>query len=187
MSTLVFLLEEPSARAMLQAVLPRVLPPQVTVQYMVFEGKQDLHKRLALRLRHWRAPDSRFVVLRDQDSDDCRQVRAELLRLCAEGGRSDALVRVACHELESFYLGDLAAVEQGLGVPGLGVQQDRRKFRAPDALANASEELGKLTQQRYQKLSGSRAIAGHLRVDGGNRSRSFNALLEGVRRMVEAG
>lgn len=186
MSTLVFLLEEPSAKAMLEAVLPRLLPAHVTVQYMVFEGKQDLHRRLALRLQHWRTPGSRFVVLRDQDSDDCRRVRAELMRLCIQAKRPDALVRVACHELESFYLGDLQAVELGLGVNGLASLQGRRKFRTPDDLANASEELRKLTQSRYQKLSGSRAIAGHLQIDGGNRSHSFNVLLDGIRRLANA-
>lgn len=41
MTVLVFLLEEPSAKIMLEGVLPRVLPPEVDVHYIVFEGKQD--------------------------------------------------------------------------------------------------------------------------------------------------
>lgn len=186
MRTLVFLLEEPSAKAMLEGLLPRVIPPQVQVRYLVFEGKQDLQKHLVRRLRHWQAPNSCFVILRDQDSEDCRVVRAELQRLAIAAGRPEALIRVACHELESFYLGDLAAVEHGLALRGLGGKQNGRKFRTPDKLSNASEELRKLTQSRYQKLGGSRAIGPHLRVDGSNRSRSFNVLLEGIRRLTVA-
>lgn len=186
MTTLVFFLEEPSAKAMLQGVLPRVLPPDIAVHYMVFEGKQDLQKLLVRRMQHWQKPDSRFIVLRDQDSGDCHQVRQHLLKLCTQAGKPEALVRVACHELESFYLGDLCAVEQGLDLKGLSKRQNGRKFRPPDQLTNASEELKKLTGQRYQKLSGSRAIGPYLQVDGRNRSRSFNVLLDGIRRVAAA-
>ncbi|MFT0533534.1 DUF4276 family protein [Castellaniella hirudinis] len=184
MTTLVFLLEEPSAKAMLEGVLPRILPPDIDVRYMVFEGKQDLHKQIVRRLQHWQMPESRFVVMQDQDSGDCRALRAALQRLCTDAGRSDALIRIACHELESFYLGDLSAVEQGLGLTGLARQQGRRKFRAPDALGNPSEELKNLTSNRYQKVGGSRAIGPFLQVDGSSRSHSFNTLIAGVRRLA---
>ena len=93
-------------------------------------------------------------------------------------------MRIACHELETFYLGDLAAVEQGLGLSGLAKQQPSSKFRSPDHLANPAEELGKLTKARYQKLAGSRAISPHLRLDGRNASVSFCALIAGVRRLT---
>ena len=66
MTTLVFCLEEPSAKAMLEGVVSRLFP-DVQCHYMVFEGKQDPHKRLVMRLRHWQG-DALFVVMRDQDS-----------------------------------------------------------------------------------------------------------------------
>jgi hypothetical protein len=108
-----------------------------------------------------------------------------ILGLCVEAGRADALVRVACHELESFYLGDLAAVEEGLALDGLAKQQKKRKFRNPDMLANAAEELTKLTRQHYQKVDGSRRIGPCLRLDGCNKSHSFNILATGVKRIGE--
>lgn len=183
MTTLVFCLEEPSAREMLKGVLPRLLSPDIDVRYIVFEGKQDLHKQLVRKIRLWQQADSRFVVMRDQDSGDCRVIRQQLLDLCDEAGRSDSLVRVACRELESFYLGDLAAVEAGLSLSGLKKQQSNRKFRDPDVLVNAAEELGKLTRQNYQKVDGSRRIGPYLRLDGSNCSRSFQAMLDGIRRL----
>ena len=119
MKTIVFFLEELSARRMLEGVLPRLIPADVTVQYVVFQGKSDLENQLVRKLRFWLLPDSLFVVLRDQDSGDCQVIKRRLADLCQQAGKSEALVRIACRELESFYIGDLAAVERGLGIRGL--------------------------------------------------------------------
>ncbi len=82
MTTLVFCLEEPSAKAMLEGIIPR-LYPDVEVRYIVFEGKQDLHKQLVRRLRYWQG-DAQFVVMRDQDSGNCLIIKEQLKRLCDE-------------------------------------------------------------------------------------------------------
>lgn len=181
-NTWVFCLEEPSARAMLEGILPRLFP-DIDVKFIVFEGKQDLHKQLVKRLRYWQG-DARFIVMRDQDSGDCGIIKQQLRDLCNDAGRPDALIRIACRELETFYLGDLLAVEQGLNMTGLDKLQGNRKFRDPDRLVNAAEELKKTTGNKYQKLSGSRCIAPHLRLDESNRSTSFQALLSGLQRLV---
>ncbi|MDR1276210.1 MAG: DUF4276 family protein [Candidatus Accumulibacter sp.] len=187
MTTLAFFLEEASAEAMLKGILPRYLPEETEILYHAFDGKQSLKKHLVRRLRLWQKPDTRFIVLCDQDSGKCEDIKRELARLCAEAGHPEALVRIACHELESFYLGDLAAVEAGLGLRRLSREQNRSKYRKPDRLANAAEELRKLSGDRYQKIAGSRAIAPHLCLDeGGNASASFRALLSGIRRVFEA-
>lgn len=184
MRTLAFFLEEPSARIMLEGILPRLIDADIDVRYVVFEGKQDLEKNLVKRLRFWQTPNTDFIVLRDQDSADCREVKRQLQKLCAQAGRPDVLVRVACRELESFYLGDLLAVEQGLNLKGLAKQQARHKFREPDQLGNPVQELKRLTAGCYQKLQGSRDIAPYLRLQGESRSRSFNVLIAGVRRRI---
>ena len=57
MKTIVFFLEEPSAREMLAGVLPRMLPENINVRYIIFQGKQDLEKNLKSKLLGWRAPD----------------------------------------------------------------------------------------------------------------------------------
>ena len=72
---LVFILEEPSAKDLLQGLLPRLIPVSTAVHYLIFEGKQDLERQLVKKLRGWRLPDSAFVVLRDQDAAECRAVR----------------------------------------------------------------------------------------------------------------
>jgi hypothetical protein len=183
MLNFVCMLEEPSAKEMLKAVLPKILPENVVVRYMVFEGKQDLEKRLEARLRGWLIPDSCFLVLRDQDSGDCIKIKKNLFAKVKNSCKtSKTLIRIACHELESFYLGDLTAVENGLGVKNISKKQNTKKFRNPDQLTNAAEVLSKITSEKYQKKQGSRDIAPYLKLDGSNTSRSFNNLITGLKK-----
>lgn len=181
---LVFLLEERSARFFLEGFLPKILPCDVAFKCIAFEGKQDLERQLKRKIEGWLAPDTCFVVMRDQDSGDCIEVKQRLAGICAAAGRPDSLVRVACHELESWYLGNLSAVEQALAQPGLGKKQGSKKYRQPDKLSNASEELFKLTKSAYQKISGSREIGKIMPVTG-NKSCSFNHFVSGVQRVCE--
>lgn len=178
----VFFLEELSARAMLEGLLPRIVLQSVDVRYIVFEGKQDMEKQLVRRMRGYRNAEAHFIVIRDQDSGDCQTIKARLKQFCVAAGHPNAIIRIACHELESFYLADLAAVEQGLGITGIAKRQTHQKFRTPDWLGSPSQELKKLTRGRYQKISGSRAIGPYLDIDN-TRSHSFKILVEALRRI----
>ncbi len=179
---LVFFLEERSAKVMLEGLLPRFLPDTVTFRCISFDGKQDLERQLPKRLKAWLDPNSHFVVLRDQDSGDCREIKKRLLGICQHAGKPDALIRIACRELESWYLGDLRAVEDALGPKGLSKHQCKRKFRNPDLLNNAKEELKKVCKE-YQEIGGSREIAKHLSLEK-NTSTSFLMFIQGVRRII---
>jgi hypothetical protein len=179
---LVCLLEEPSAQAMLEGVLPRLLRNSVTVQYIVFEGKQDLEKQIVRKLRNWKIPDSVFLVMRDQDASNCAIVKENLKSLCQEAGKSEALVRIACRELESFYFGDLSAMESTLHINALRQKQGKKQYRVPDEIICPSRELGKLSDGKYQKIGGSREIGKILSLDQ-NTSHSFNVLLSGIKKI----
>lgn len=185
MTCLVFLLEELSAQEMLKGVLPNILPDTINVRYIVFEGKQDLEKQLERRLKGWQQPNSVFLVMRDKDGGDCVVIKQRLAEKVLASGKQDVtLIRIACTELESFYLGDLSAIEQGLEISNLSKRQQESKFRTPDMLSNASQELENLTQRKYQKVGGSRAISPYLKTNGSNRSHSFNALLTGITKLI---
>ena len=92
------------------------------------------------------------------------------------------MVRIACKELEAYYLADLSAVEQALEVKGLVAKQQTEKFRMPDRLGSPSRELKTLTHDRYEKVAGSRKLGQYLRLDN-ERSPSFRNLIGGIRRM----
>jgi len=182
MKNLVCFLEESSAEEMLKGVLPRLLSGDIEYTYIVFDGKQDLEKQLVRKLKGWLKPDSVFLVMRDQDSADCKAIKKRLKNLCREAGKPKALVRIACRELESFYFGDLNAVEKGLGLSVVAKHHKKSKYRNPDSIINSGNELEKLTGNEYQKVMGSRSIAPYLSLDN-NASHSFNVLLSGIRKL----
>lgn len=184
MKELVFLLEERSAAALLDRLLPRILDPSIHVRMITFEGKQDLEKQVVRRIRGYLNPCARFLVLRDLDSHpNCKILKERLLGLCRDSGRlSHCIVRLACRELETFYLADLAAVEKAFGLKGLSAKQQGRKFRRPDELGSPSKELKLLTDGLYEKISGSRSIGEFLDVSN-DRSLSFSALINGVKKL----
>ncbi len=186
MKEIVFLLEEESAKAMLEGLLPRILNAQIGFRCIPFEGKQDLEKQLVKRIRGYQNPHARFIVLRDQDSQpDCRVLKQNLLDKCRESGKVEStLVRLACRELETIYLADLAAVESGLNLTGLQKQQKKQKFRQPDLLGSPSVELVRLTKNTYQKISGSRKIGKFLDPEN-TRSPSFRNLVRGIQKQAE--
>lgn len=182
MKTLVFLLEEPSAQDLLEGLLPRLIPNSVAVRYLVFEGKQDLEKRMVRMLRGWLTPNSQFVVLRDQDSGDCKVVKKNLVKLASSAGKSDALVRVACRELESWILGDLDALAGAYDAKNVPKQRYRQRYRNPDKLGAPVAELRKLVPT-YQKRDGARRL-GVLLDPERNASTSFKTFCSGVRDLV---
>jgi hypothetical protein len=182
MRHIVFLLEEPSARDLLQGLLPRLLPDDVQPFFLVFEGKQDLERELVRKMRAWRRPDSAFVVLRDQDAGDCVLVKRGLVALVNESGRSPWLVRVACRELESWILGDWHAVAQAFDSPRLAQLSARRQFKEPDRLVRPVDELRRHVPG-YQKRDGARRV-GPLLDPARNHSHSFKAMCSGIRRIL---
>lgn len=189
MPQIVFCLEESSAKAFLESFLPRLFPKLYergfSPIFLVFEGKSDLEKRIERRLRGWIDPSTQFIVMRDQDSGDCHAIKAGLVAKCKAAGKPQALVRIACQELESWYLGELAAVEKVFTNRNLAKLQNKANFREPDGIGNAKQELRKLTEQAYQPVSGSREIGKYASLDPSiNRSTSFKVFFAGIAKLL---
>ncbi|GAD24410.1 DUF4276 family protein [Acidovorax sp. MR-S7] len=180
----VFLLEEPSARDFLEAVLPAAAPGGIQVHFMVFEGKQDLERQLPRKLRGWLRPHTRFIVMRDQDSGDCKLIKQRLRQLCVDAGRPDAVIRIACRELEAFFVGDWAAVAEAFHKPALAAQARLAKYRAPDVLESPSRELMKHVPG-YQKRDGARRISRCLQPQR-NASGSYAVLWRTLLGLIQA-
>ena len=94
---LVFLLEEKSMKCFLDGILPKILPEDVTFQTIPHSGKSDLQKSIRIKLSAWNEPDVKFVIVQDQDSNNCRELKMQLLQIC-NGTKRDVLIRIACHE-----------------------------------------------------------------------------------------
>ena len=167
-------------RVFLEGLLPRVLPESVPYRLIPHEGKSDLEKSIPRKLKAWREPGTRFVIVRDQDNADCLAVKAHLDEICSRAGRADAVVRIACRELESWYLADLDAVDHVFGTRWARKKRQKR-FRQPDLLMWPSRELKKLVPG-FQKIDGARRMG--VRVDLRNdRSPSFRHFVDAVERL----
>lgn len=183
MKELVFLLEERSAKEMLLGVLPKIIPNEVVIRYIVFEGKQDLEKQLDRKLRNYLNPNAKFVVLRDQDNGDCKIIKTRLNSLCPSNKAESCMVRIACHALETFYLADLKAIGQGFEKPNISTYQEKSKYRNPDEKTNPEQLLKEIVPE-YQKVSGSRLIGPFLDPEN-QRSKSFKNLIKGIRKILD--
>ncbi|TAK54307.1 MAG: DUF4276 family protein [Gammaproteobacteria bacterium] len=181
MSRVVFLLEEYSMKILLEGLLPRLFPhlPFLCVPH---EGKQDLEKSIPRKLKAWREPGVRFCVIRDNDGADCAELKRNLVALCQRGGRDDALVRIACQELEAWYFGAPGALADAFGDERLRGIAAKARFRDPDGIVQPAAALTELVPE-FQKVSGARSMARVLPRENG--SRSFQVLIAGLVRLSE--
>ncbi len=126
------LVEGASEQALLEAWLPRFLPPQHSYKIIPHRGKGRLPKRpfekpnprhhglldqLPAKLRAFGKsfnPDTdRVLVLVDLDNDNCFDLKnrmTDLLRYCEPA--PTVLFRMAIEETEAFYIGDWKAVKK---------------------------------------------------------------------------
>jgi hypothetical protein len=187
MKTIAFFLEERSAQVMLEEFIKThftVDPAEYNFCYVVHEGKQDLENHLERRLKGWRAPNTVFLIMRDQDSGDCEIIKQKLLKKCSDAGHPDVIIRIACHELESFYLGDPVAVERGLNLTNIVKKNNQKVFRNPDKVDRPSKALEQYTNKNYQKVDGSRRIAPFLNPKI-NKSHSFNVFYKSLCQILQ--
>ncbi len=197
-----FLLEEPSAEALLAGVLPKLLPESVSWKFHLFQGKPDLLKQLESRLKGYRAwlPEShRIVVLVDEDRQDCKKLKAQLEKAAKNAGlltkttagakqRFVVLNRIAVEEIEAWMIGDPAALKAAF--PRLPASfASRSKYRSPDAISGGTAEaLERLLQTSgyykagMPKIEVARKVGVFLQPDI-NKSPSFQTFAQGLSRL----
>ena len=181
MSRLVFMLEEPSLKTLLEELLPRLFP-ELDFLCVAHEEKSDLEKSVPRKLRAWAVPGDRFVVVRDNDGSDCLALKARLGNICLSAGRPDTLIRIVCQEVEAWYLGQPDAVAAAFGKPGIPAKCRTARFRNPDTILKPSNDLYSFCPG-FQKIGGARAMAPHLSYTQ-NCSQSFRAFVEGIARIT---
>lgn len=179
---IVFLLEEPSMKALLENMLPRIFPG-LSFQCISHEGKTDLDKSIPKKLKAWREPGVRFVILRDNDNKDCVDLKARIKEICKVYGRPDTLIRLICQELESWYLGDLIALSRAFKDEKISSPHNIKRYANPDGWQKPSHEVAQLAPA-FQKISGARSMGNHLGRNINN-STSFGAFITGLSRMAE--
>ena len=197
-----FFLEEPSAEEALKAILPKILSNNVTFDFLVFEGKDNLLNNLSVRLKgyRWIPDDWRIMVLIDEDRRDCHELKAYLEKAAHEAGfvtksraaqNEDFQVvnRLAIEELEAWFFGDIEALHAAYSRVSINLQYQAR-YRDPDAIRGGTyEALERLLAERnyytdkLPKTEVAQNIAQHMEPSR-NSSKSFRVFVEGLKACV---
>lgn len=183
---LIFLVEEPSMKVLLDGLLPRFFPGwQIGTHFMCLphQGKSDLDKSVPRKLKEWKIPGDRFVIVRDNDNTNCATLKNRYVAVCVASGRPESLVRLVCQELESWYIGDLWAMAQAFVQPNLDSPSLRKRFVEPDSWQKPSVEVDRLVTD-FGKISGARAMGVYLRDGDQNRSSSYKVFVAGIKRVA---
>ena len=98
--------------AALRKLLPSLFPDFREYEHWLIiyhQGKSDLERSYPRKMREWREPGVRFIILRDNDGADCVVLKQKLVSL-VPANSPEYLVRIVCQELEGWLLGDMDAV-----------------------------------------------------------------------------
>ena len=190
MNTLFILTEEESLRTALDVILPKLIDPsRVSYQVIAHDGKQDLETAIRRTVPSLsRIPGARIIVTRDQDAEDCLLVKKHLQELVMANCNAPYKIRVLCHELENWFLGDFEAISAAF--PRFRPDQVRQKakYRNVDNLANAPQELLKIIPELagrayLSKINTASMISPHLNTER-NTSLSFQNFVRAVEELT---
>lgn len=194
--------EEPSAQLAVRSLLGRVLEEtEASFEVYSFNGKSDLLAKLPQRLdgySRWLPDDHKILILVDRDRQECLELKAHLAATIRQANlelhsarrrrSGQVLPRIVVEELESWFLGDGAAIRAAYPKvsPHFG---KKAKFRQPDEIDGAWEALERVLQAKgyfrsgFRKREAARAISGHM-DPARNQSKSFQVFRDGVLDLV---
>jgi hypothetical protein len=179
-----FLTEERSMKNFLEILLPK-LGFDENYRIISFEGKSDLKKSVSRKINASER-GSKFIVLIDQDSNDCMRLKQEIREIIEKQstkvGEIEYRVRIVCHELESWYLGDLFAVDKAFGTK-MVQHINKRTYRNPDYyLSNPKQVFLKQTGTIGQ-IAAAEKMANAMTMEGikNNQSHSFRVFISTVK------
>lgn len=188
MITLHIFTEEPSAKNVFDVILPKIIPG-ISFRVYQHQGKQDLHKALKTTVPSIsKIPNARILITRDQDNQDCKEVKNELIKMLDGKCVCPHFIRIVCRELESWFLGDLNAIKKAY--PRFKPEQHIGKadFKDVDTIAIPNNYLLRIIPE-YQKmetlpkLETSSKISQFLDLDN-NTSKSFQHTISAIKQLV---
>ncbi len=180
--------EEASFKHIADHLVPQLLPQDASFRVYPHQGKQDLEKALKTTVPVIsRIPDSRILITRDQDDEDCEQIKMNLLKLIEGKCKCPYLIRIICNESECWYLGDLQAIKAAYPRFDPDKYAHTSDFRNVDDIRNAPEKILKIVpelgkREHLPKLEFSRRVSAHLNI-ARNTSTSFRHFVSAIRKL----
>lgn len=181
---IVFLTEESSVEPVLRKLTHELAPTAiegVDWQVISFQGKADLKKHFTKKMQGWSYGNPHFIILRDNDGSDCIKLKQNLTDQASVTGKPFN-IRIVCQELEAWFIGDFNAVEQAYPSSKASNLREKSKYKNPDLVNNASEELKKIVGVNA-KVGRAEKIAPFLNIQN-NTSHSFNVLKTKVEEII---
>ena len=187
MDRLEFLVEEPSIAEVLKIILPKILPQGWILNENFFvrphQGKSDLKKSIPQKFKTFSSLPfhTGIIVVQDQDANDCRQLKVELSDLCNQNNIKPCpyRVRIVCHELESWYFGDVQALESVFPHHFKAKQYKNKDLcKHPDNIITPKTRLKKIVGE-YPQIETANKIATQMDINN-NKSESFNQFKNGI-------
>jgi Domain of unknown function (DUF4276) len=182
------LTEEKSMELFLMGLLPRLLPEGYQLGVNCFirthDGKSHLQKSIPLKMKAFQQFPTpvKVLIVHDQDSNDCLILKSKLLSLAVQGSQQiPVVVRIACRELENWYLGDFESLGQLYTEVKAGKYAQKSKYRNPDSVFGAQEL--KALSRNFSKSEAARALGTTICIES-NRSPSFRQLVSGLHKLI---
>ena len=123
-----------------------------------------------------------LLVVHDQDSWDCKRLKTKLIERIESAGEPQTYkIRIACRELENWYLGDLQALEQVYPNSSASRLQNKARYRQVDTLTG-TVEMRKITSD-FSKMYCARTMGPIINLEN-NRSASFRQFLSGLQTLL---
>jgi hypothetical protein len=201
-----FLVEEPSAEAALQNLVPKICGEDFSFNIHAYRSKSDLLNKLSKRMKgygHFLPQDWRIVVLIDEDRENCISLKAKLdataqdaglvtKNMAPNGSTFHVLNRIAVEELEAWFFGDVRAMHQAYN--GISINLGTKSvYKDPDLIKGGTWEAMERELQRagyfkagLAKIKAARAISANM-VPSRNSSPSFQAFRNGILDIIKQG
>ena len=186
-TTLYIFTEELSAKNVFDIILPQILPQNVSFNVFSHQGKQDLIKALRTTIPTIsKIQGAKILITHDQDSADCKEIKKKLKDVINEKCHCDFFIRIVCKELESWFLGDLEAVEKAYPRFKSSQYKDKANMRDVDSIVNPSYYLCRVIYSQNKKLPKievSQKISPFLTIEN-NTSTSFQHTISAIKQLV---
>ena len=170
--------------AALRKIMPDRFPDFRELEHWIViphQGKSDLERSYPRKMRTWRAPGVRFIILRDNDGADCLKLKQRLVSLVPNQA-PEYLVRIVCQELEGWLLGDMDAVAAAYPAAARHLRFRSLSNNDPDKMTNVADLMKNLTGTEA-KVARAAAIAEQMKP-AANRSHSFQVFVNGLRKFL---
>lgn len=179
-----FLLEEQSMEYFLRGLIPRIFSTwKEEVDYFLrsHQGKNDLQNSIKPFLNAIKTSSNiKVVIIHDQDQDDCVKLKSKLRSLC-NNNSAVVMIRIACQELESWYIGDPISLSKIY--PEYGRLSRTSRFRqTPDSIVKPSSQIMSKIKT-FSKTTTAKIMGQEINIDT-NRSTSFQQLISGLKKIT---